>query len=90
MTSKRLQKNLIIIAMTVKAIWFHFDYLSVSKDRIIMELGTRSVVSTWAFLHGMSGSAERMVFMDENRRKPYLGSAKHYGLTTYFIQRSMA
>jgi hypothetical protein len=41
-----------------------------------MELGTRSVVSTWAFLHGMSSSAERVVFMDENRRKLYLGSAK--------------
>ena len=71
MTSKRLQEKFDYHSNDRESdMWFHFDYLSaLSKDcNIIMELGTRSVVSTWAFLHGMSGSTERMVFMDESRR----------------------
>ena len=79
MTSKRLQEKFDYHSNNRESdMWYHFDYLrALSSDcNIIMELGTRSVVSTWAFLHGMSGSAERMVFMDESRRKLYLGSAK--------------
>ena len=79
MTSKRLQEKFDYHSNDRESdMWFHFDYLrALSSDcNIIMELGTRSVVSTWAFLHGMSSSAERVVFMDENRRKLYLGSAK--------------
>ena len=38
--------------------WYHFDYLrALSSDcNIIMELGTRSVVSTWAFLQSSFNS----------------------------------
>ena len=79
MTSKRLQEKFDYHSNDRESdMWFHFNYLrALSSDcNIIMELGTRSVVSTWAFLHGMSSSAERIVFMDEDRRKLYLGSAK--------------
>ena len=56
MTSKRLQEKFDYHSNDRESdMWFHFDYLrALSSDcNIIMELGTRSVVSTWAFLHGM-------------------------------------
>ena len=47
--------------------WFHFPLLkSLAHDcNVIMELGTRSIVSTWAFLHGLANSKERVVLIGE-------------------------
>ena len=35
--------------------WFHFDMLhAIAVDsNVIMELGTRGIVSTWAFMSGL-------------------------------------
>ena len=51
--------------------WFHFTMLqSVGVDsNVIMELGTRGVVSTWAFLAGMADKKERVIHVTEDRRK---------------------
>ena len=51
--------------------WLHFDMLkSVAIDsNIIMELGTRGVVSTWAFLAGMGGKKERVIHVSKDRKK---------------------
>ena len=58
--------------------WLHFDMLkSVAIDsNIIMELGTRGVVSTWAFLYGLADKKERVVHISEDRRKLVANSAQ--------------
>ena len=58
--------------------WFHFPLLkSLAHDcNVIMELGTRSIVSTWAFLHGLANSKERVVLVEESRKQLTYGPAK--------------
>ena len=58
--------------------WFHFVMLqSVGVDsNVIMELGTRGIVSTWAFLHGLAGTKERLVEVSEDRKKLITQCAK--------------
>lgn len=58
--------------------WYHFQMLrTMATDcNVVMELGTRSVVSTWAFLHGLADSKERVVLVKENRQQLTLAPAK--------------
>ena len=51
--------------------WYHFDMLrGIAVDsNIIMELGTRGIVSTWAFLAGMGQKQERVIQITEDRKK---------------------
>jgi|TARA_B100000686_G_C16757874_1_gene956739 hypothetical protein len=58
--------------------WFHYDLLNgIGQDsNVIMELGTRGIVSTWAFLHGLAGTKERLVEVSEDRKKLITQCAK--------------
>ena len=58
--------------------WYHFDMLkAVGVDsNIIMELGTRGIVSTWAFMYGLAGTKERVITVDDNRKKLHMETAK--------------
>ena len=58
--------------------WFHYDILNgIGQDsNVIMELGTRGIVSTWAFLYGLAGTKERLVEVSEDRKKLCLRMAE--------------
>lgn len=58
--------------------WYHFEMLqNVAIDsNVIMELGTRGIISTWAFLYGLAGTTERILTVEESRKKLYMGTAK--------------
>ena len=51
--------------------WLHFEMLkNVAIDsNIIMELGTRGIVSTWAFLYGLAGKKEKIIHISKNRKE---------------------
>tara|TARA_R100000008_G_C3581429_1_gene168804 strand:- start:291 stop:941 length:651 start_codon:yes stop_codon:yes gene_type:complete len=58
--------------------WFHFDMLhAIAVDsNVIMELGTRGIVSTWAFMSGLSGTTERILSVSDDRRHLHTETAK--------------
>ena len=79
MISKRLQEKYDYHSNDKENdMWFHFEMLKgVAVDsNVIMELGTRGIVSTWAFMSGLSGTTERILSVSDDRRHLHSETAK--------------